>query len=110
MGRGVDAVAAPSQGDLKMATYVLEATNAGGLYMGVRIVHDSSICQNYGIQCNAPRQEKTTGAGGPVIMGFADNLDHYFRATPPITAPGINTNEYTNDHPPLGGRYVEFQF
>lgn len=92
-----------------MATYAIEATQAGGLYMGVRIVHDSSICQNNGIQCNAARQEKTTNPGGPVIMGFADNLDHYFRATPPISAPGINTNIYT-PHSVLGGRYIEFQF
>jgi hypothetical protein len=92
-----------------MATYAIEATLAGGLYMNVRIVHDSSICQNYGIPCNAPRQEKTTNTGGPVIMGFADDLEHYFRATPPISAPGINTNIWI-PHSVLGGRYIEFQF
>ena len=92
-----------------MPTYALEATHHGALYMGVRIVHDPSICQNYGLDCHAAHQEKTTSPGGLVIMGFADNLDHYFRATPPISAPGINTNIWT-PHSTLGGRYNEIAF
>jgi len=77
---------------------------------GVRIVHDPTICQENGLNCDFARPLSTITTGGNAMLAMPNTqMNHWFRATYPGPPQEIRvSNQYIVE---LGGsRAMQFDF